>query len=210
MLAIHACIKKACMQQNASAGSSGCRICLLFQGSSSHSHGQLELLRCKCRQCQTHLTSRSTAPPQRLPSRPAWPASAAGPTRVSLIARQPEPAHPQQACLPADLAVPQALNFLDMGAMMCTASAGEAASCHHVTQLLVPGLEQRAWHLPAFMGVRASPGTARPAALCNGCLAAEQLPSMSTSRLGLQEARVVGTRCRVVSAVSGDRAMSTA
>ena len=47
-----------------------------------------------------------------------------------------------------------------MGVLLCQASADEAASCHRLTQLLVPGVEQRAWHLPPLSGVQASPGTA--------------------------------------------------
>ena len=52
----------------------------------------------------------------------------------------------------------QALGFIDMGAMLCQPSPDEASQCHGLTQLLIPGLEQRAWKLPALKGVQASPG----------------------------------------------------
>ena len=95
-----------------------------------------------CQDCTTQLHGTISMRP---PSRRWFKASEADPQM-------------RQGCLHADPAMPHTVSFLDMGAM-CTASPGEAASCQHVTQLLVPGLEQRAWHLPAFLGVRASPGT---------------------------------------------------
>ena len=52
----------------------------------------------------------------------------------------------------------QALGFIDMGAMLCQPSPDEASQCHGLTQLLIPGLELRAWKLPALKGVQASPG----------------------------------------------------
>ena len=52
----------------------------------------------------------------------------------------------------------QALSFIDMGTLLCQASPNEAASCYSLAQLLVPGLEERAWHLPPLTGVPASPG----------------------------------------------------
>ena len=55
-------------------------------------------------------------------------------------------------------AAAQALGFIDMGTMLCKAGPEEAASSYSLTQLLVPGLEQRAWHLPALTGVPVSPG----------------------------------------------------
>ena len=45
-----------------------------------------------------------------------------------------------------------------MGTMLCHASPDQPASSHSLTQLLVPGLEQRAWHLPPLQGVPTSPG----------------------------------------------------
>ena len=50
------------------------------------------------------------------------------------------------------------LGFIDMGTMLCKADPDAAASSYNLTQLLVPGLEQRAWHLPALTGVPVSPG----------------------------------------------------
>ena len=48
-----------------------------------------------------------------------------------------------------------------MGTLLCqTGGADEPASCHRLTQLLVPGLEQRAWQFPPLAGIQASPGAA--------------------------------------------------
>ena len=63
----------------------------------------------------------------------------------------------------------QELAFIDMGTMLCHASRDQAASSLSLTQLLVPGLEQRAWHLPPLQGVPASPGDPPPA----GCSCAD-------------------------------------
>ena len=54
----------------------------------------------------------------------------------------------------------QALSFIDMGTLLCQASPEQAAGSYSLAQLLVPGLEQRAWHLPPLTGVPASPGGA--------------------------------------------------
>ena len=54
--------------------------------------------------------------------------------------------------------IAQSLGFIDMGAMLCKASPDDSAKCYGLTQLLVPGLEQRAWQLPPLMGVPASRG----------------------------------------------------
>ena len=45
-----------------------------------------------------------------------------------------------------------------MGTLLCQNGADEPASCHRLTQLLVPGLEQRAWLFPPLAGTQASPG----------------------------------------------------
>ena len=62
----------------------------------------------------------------------------------------------------AGKAADRMLVFLDMGTMLCQGSADEAASCHSLTQLLVPGLEQRAWHLPPLSGTPTGPGLTQP------------------------------------------------
>ena len=54
----------------------------------------------------------------------------------------------------------QSLGFIDMGTMLCQGSADEPASCYSLTQLLVPGLEQRAWLFEPLIGVPVTPGKA--------------------------------------------------
>ena len=66
---------------------------------------------------------------------------------------------PHSPCTPAEIATVQTLGFIDMGTMLCQGSPGAVAGLRGLTQLLVPGLEQRAWQLPPLKALPVSPGT---------------------------------------------------